>query len=147
MQLKRSRMARAAIVAARGLITSLALGIVVHAQEGAKLRKGETAAQRYRNIRVLKSMPADQLIPTMRKFNASLGVKCNACHVQTGQFEGFERDDKPMKLTARKMIAMAAALNKREKVLKGKVTCYTCHRGKQEPTTMPPIAMMPGGPR
>ena len=45
------------------------------------------------------------------------------------------------------MIVMLASLNKRETVLKGKVSCYTCHRGKQEPEGVPAMPMMDNGPR
>src|SRR5205807_7882009 len=41
---------------------------------------GKTTDQAYKNIQVLKGFPADELIPAMQYFNASLGVDCNYCH-------------------------------------------------------------------
>jgi hypothetical protein len=35
----------------------------------------------FKNIQVLKGIPADQLIPTMQFITASLGVECDFCHV------------------------------------------------------------------
>src|SRR5262245_50162720 len=36
-------------------------------------KKPETAGQKFKNIKILKDLPADQLIPVMHKFNDSLG--------------------------------------------------------------------------
>ena len=36
-----------------------------------------TAAQKYKNIQVLKDIPADQLIPTMQFISSALGVECD----------------------------------------------------------------------
>jgi hypothetical protein len=99
--------------------------------------KGVTAAQKYKNIKVLKSLPADQLIPYMRNYNAALGVKCDFCHVINPDHSGFEKDDKPTKDAARKMILMTIDLNKKVKVVDGKVTCFMCHHGQAEPQGHP----------
>jgi len=111
------------------ILTAVDLG---HAQD-TKAPAGQTAAQRYKNIQVLKTLPADKLIPTMRLYSESLGVRCGFCHVQGA----FERDDNPHKRTARQMIAMMNDINKRHKVVKGQVTCYTCHQGSEEPRKAP----------
>src|SRR5436309_8362859 len=60
------------------------------------------AEEQFKNIQVLKGIPADQLIPTMQFISASLGVECEFCHVQ----RAFEKDDKKPKQTARKMMEM-----------------------------------------
>src|SRR5512139_1862228 len=39
------------------------------------------ASEQFKNIQVLKDVPADQLIPTMQFMAASLGVGCDLCHV------------------------------------------------------------------
>src|ERR1041385_7926026 len=67
-----------------------------------------TAGQKFKNIKVLNDMPADQLGKAMNIISASLGVKCSFCHVG----EDFEKDDKRAKATARKMMAMTLAINK-----------------------------------
>lgn len=43
----------------------------------------QTAGQKYKNIRVLKDIPADQLIPSVQFITAALGVECGFCHVAT----------------------------------------------------------------
>src|SRR3954453_13745738 len=65
----------------------------------------KTIDQQFKNIQVLKGIPADQLIPAMQFITASLGVECDFCHVQGA----FEKDDKKPKQIARKMMEMMFA--------------------------------------
>ena len=93
------------------------------------------AVDQYKNIQVLKEIPADQLIPTMQFITASLGVECQFCHVQ----DAFDKDDKKTKQTARKMMEMMFAINKDNFDGYRKVTCYSCHRGNSAPVAVPPV--------
>jgi hypothetical protein len=93
----------------------------------------KTAEQQFKNIQVLKEIPADQLIPTMQFIAASLGVECEFCHVE----HEMQKDDKKEKQTARKMIAMELAVNKGHFDNELEVTCYTCHRGSAHPVGTP----------
>jgi photosynthetic reaction center cytochrome c subunit len=95
----------------------------------------KTAEQAFKNIEVLKGVPADQLIPAMQFINASLGVECEFCHVAGA----FEKDDKKPKNTARKMMQMMFAINKDNFEGHREVTCYSCHRGASKPQTIPAI--------
>ncbi len=96
---------------------------------------GRTAGETGRNIQVLKDLPADQLNPTMRFFAYSLGVECAFCHVNGDQ----SKDDKPTKVIARSMIRMVMDINKNNFGGKTEVTCFTCHRGTEDPTVAPVI--------
>ena len=89
----------------------------------------QTAAQKYKNIQVLKDIPADQLIPSMQFITAALGVECEFCHVASpaGKLE-FDKDDKDEKKTAREMMQMMFAINQNNFDGKRGVTCNTCHR-------------------
>jgi hypothetical protein len=89
--------------------------------------KRQKAEQKHKNIQVLKGVAADDFQNIMFGFQKSLGVECTYCHIK----DQFERDDKPTKLAARKMIMRVRAINKDN--LGGKVNCYTCHRGQVEP--------------
>ena len=93
----------------------------------------KAAEQIYKNIQVLKGVPADQIIPAMQFITASLGVQCDFCHLENA----FEKDDKEAKQTARKMIRMMLAINKDNFEGKREVTCYACHRGAHQPVTTP----------
>jgi hypothetical protein len=94
----------------------------------------------YKNIQVLKGVPADQLIPAMQFITASLGVQCDFCH----QEKAFENDDKETKQTARKMMRMMFAINKDNFDGHREVTCYACHRGEHKPVITPLISVEEG---
>ncbi len=75
-------------------------------------------------------------MPNMRLATAGLGVMCTFCHVQDRS-----SDEKPEKVTARMMFQMVQDLNSKMPAdAKVKITCYTCHRGAQEPVSAPPAA-------
>jgi len=93
----------------------------------------KTAAQQFKNIQVLKDIPAEQLIPTMQFITASLGVQCEFCHVQ----QEMQKDDKKAKKTARAMMEMELAIDKNHFNGELEVTCYTCHRGSAHPVGTP----------
>src|SRR3982751_6183867 len=105
--------------------------------------------QTRKNIQVLKGLPASQLFPLMNFVAASLGVKCDYCHVKSGKTaEGFdnwiwESDDKETKRTARRMMQMVLGLNNSNRAdFRGEpVTCYTCHRGQTDVARMPQLPL------
>ena len=94
----------------------------------------------FKNLQVLpKNITADSLDKIMDGFNAMLGVNCKYCHYKdkTADTLIFDRDDKPEKEIARKMMRMTMDINKNyfqfnEEVTASQVqavTCYTCHKG------------------
>jgi hypothetical protein len=87
----------------------------------------------------LKLLDPAELMPTMMAFRTALGEKCDFCHVQGD----FASDEKPTKEIARKMIVLARDINSKFPDGKMHVTCYTCHRGAEEPLTAPPDAAAP----
>jgi photosynthetic reaction center cytochrome c subunit len=105
------------------------------AQNGAAPAPPKTTDQAFKNIQILKGIPADQLLPSMQFITASLGVECQYCHVEGA----FEKDDKKPKQTARKMMEMMSAINKGNFEDHRAVTCYTCHRGNAYPVAIPII--------
>ncbi len=96
---------------------------------------GPTASQKFKNIQVLKDIPADELIPSMQFITAALGVECDFCHVE----REFDKDDKKEKKTARAMMEMMFAINKNNFEGEREVTCNTCHRGSPHPQAIPAI--------
>jgi|SRR5579871_85855 len=103
--------------------------------QGASQSGNKKAEEQFKNIQVLKGIPAEQLIPTMQFISASLGVECDFCHVQGA----FEKDDKKPKQTARKMIEMMSAINKDNFEGHRVVTCNSCHRGSRDPKAIPAV--------
>ena len=105
-------------------------------QEGGK--KGGRPPQPPKNLKVLKVEP-QEIIRIMRTYTTGLGVKCEHCHVQGD----FASDENPKKEIARMMIKMAQDINGKFPDAKEHVTCYTCHRGEEEPKTAPPAPAAP----
>jgi photosynthetic reaction center cytochrome c subunit len=105
-------------------------------QASAPPAAAKTASQQFKNIQVLKDVPADQLIPAMQFIAASLGVECEYCHVE----HAFDKDDKKPKVTARKMMEMMLTINSENFESHRVVTCYTCHQGGAHPVSIPVIA-------
>jgi len=109
----------------------------------AKLRQGvsgsedKPASEVFKNIQLLKSMPAGRLLRVMELgYSKSLGVNCTHCHI-AGE---WEKDDKPTKQITREMMGMVNTINndllKKIKNLKSStptVNCTTCHRGQVKP--------------
>ena len=99
-------------------------------------QEDKPAEQVFKNIQVLKGVPAGRLLNIMeRGYTRSLGVRCDFCHV-IGE---WEKDDKEMKQAARDMVRMNAVINAELKKIKAieadnpVVNCSTCHRGQPKP--------------
>ena len=93
----------------------------------------QPAEKQFRNIQILKGIPASQLTVTMAGFARALGVTCSHCHV-SGQ---FELDTLPGKQAARKMLTMTNQMNAENFSAATPVTCWTCHRGALTPESVP----------
>jgi Photosynthetic reaction centre cytochrome C subunit len=106
------------------------------AQQATDTPKGPTAAEKFKNIQVLKDVPADQVQPSMQFITAALGVQCDFCHV----INQFDKDDKRMKQTARDMMRMVTTINQRDFEGRNRIDCASCHHGRQTPDRIPPLA-------
>jgi photosynthetic reaction center cytochrome c subunit len=135
-------------------LASISLGFAVLAVRAQAPAGGppKLAEQQFKNIKILKGIPAEQVFPAMQFITASLGVDCEYCHVRDGHQMAFDKDDKKPKLAARKMIEMMNAINKDNFKGEREVTCNTCHRGAAHPVGIPIISdeepkpgMGPGG--
>jgi hypothetical protein len=112
----------------------------------------------YKNLKVLpKNTNKEQMDVVMKHFTASLGIKCNYCHVfnQEQKAMDFASDANEHKGTARQMMKMTQKINKKYfkweggfTAMKDKldVTCNTCHNGKKEPSSWPVIPERPAAP-
>ena len=125
--------ALSALAAVTGLLI-----VAASAQSGNQAANSapKTTEQAFKNIRVLKGLPADQLIPAMQFITSALGVECGFCHVEGA----FDKDDKETKQTARKMMQMMSVINQDNFDGHRVVTCNTCHRGNSKPVGIPAIA-------
>jgi hypothetical protein len=109
--------------------------------------------QTRKNIQVLKGLQEKDLFPLMNYISASMGVRCDYCHVKSGKdANGFdnwiwESDDKPQKLAARRMMRMTMQLNQTNLAdfNNQRITCYTCHRGSTDPARLIPLPLTQSG--
>ena len=104
--------------------------------------------KQFQNLQVMpKDATASEVISTMKGFTRALGVRCQFCHVgEEGlpleQFD-FPSDSKPQKTVARNMMRMLAEITRMVNAAKPpepganapRVTCYSCHGGRQKPLT------------
>jgi hypothetical protein len=85
-----------------------------------------------KNAQVLKGKTTPEIMQMMAMVVApGLGMQCSSCH----DVKDFSSDAKSEKIVARKMLKMMTEVNEKyfaEPKAK-QVTCYMCHRGKEEP--------------
>jgi hypothetical protein len=111
------------------------------AQQTPPAPTGPLAPEKYKDIKVLTDVAADQLDVTMRYFVASTGIQCQGCHVRdqaTGEFH-YEQDQRG-KTTARLMINLVKTVNAGD--FGGRVNCGTCHAGRNQPAGLQPALVM-----
>lgn len=110
-------------------------------------RENEPAEAVFKNIQLLKGVPAGRLLAVMQMgYSRSLGVNCTHCHV----VDEWEKDDKATKQIARDMALMVRVINNEQlKNIKNLgsanpvINCTTCHRGQTKPALDLPDAAKP----
>ncbi len=90
-----------------------------------------TAQQQFKNIQVLNDIPANQMNLSMHLIAGQLGVGCQYCHV----WEQWDREDRPQKQIARRMMIMTNDINRNSFGGARAVTCFTCHQGRPKPVS------------
>jgi hypothetical protein len=117
--------------------------VLVLASAGAFLKAADepqTIEQVYKNIQVLKGIPAAEISQDMTFISVALGVTCAYCHTPSGPWpQGFEKDDIKAKQTAREMIRMTRQINEASFAGRSAVTCATCHAGHTSPVGSVPV--------
>jgi cytochrome c2 len=96
-------------------------------------RETEPAGTVFKNVQVLKSMPAGRFLILMDStYGRGLGRNCTDCHVANE----WASDSLPRKKTARIMTELVEAVNTTQLTKlpprngqTAKINCITCHRG------------------
>ena len=123
---------------------ALLMSVALAAQSGSQ--NPPPAEQVFKNIQVLKGIPVDDFMDTMGIMSAALGFDCVECHVGAGTDTVKWEADTDKKRSARRMTLMVAAINRTNFGGRQVVTCWTCHRGRDIPVTMPGIDAVYGEP-
>ena len=92
----------------------------------------------FKDVQMLKGMPAENLLGIMNKgFSTALGVGCDYCH----NTQDYASNEIPAKNIAREMMTMSGEIREmlskmtQIKNEKAHVNCATCHRGSIIPAT------------
>jgi len=93
--------------------------------------------QVFHNIQVFRGLPQSELLPVMHLMRASLGVRCDHCHVAENGM--YWEDEKSAKAKARQMIRMVDDINNKNFGGQPVVTCNSCHRGNAIPVGIPSV--------
>jgi hypothetical protein len=99
----------------------------------------------FKNVQVLKGIPADEFMDTMGMFSSSLGYDCVSCHSPEiyNNRDGFAIAT-PTIQRARGMIGMVNAINRGYFDGQPRVSCFTCHHGQDRPEFVPNLALQYG---
>ncbi len=102
-------------------------------------RETEPAGQVFKNVKLLKDMPAKDFIDAMNNdYAKAIGRSCDFCHERND----YASDERKEKATTRIMIAMEDSINnspaylpqlKNRRGTWPHIECVTCHRGMNEP--------------
>ena len=122
------------------IVFLLSLVSVTGAAQGAQL--SDTV---FKDVQVLKGIPADEFMDAMGMFAASLGYDCASCHSPD-----IKNDRAAFAITtpqirrARQMIQMMNSINETNFGGRPLVTCFTCHHAQFPPESIPNLALQYG---
>ncbi|HTB16409.1 MAG TPA: photosynthetic reaction center cytochrome c subunit family protein [Bryobacteraceae bacterium] len=120
------------------------LGVAAVAGFSGSQEKPQTADQVFKNVQVLKGIPVDDFMDTMGLMSASVGYDCSECHIGAGTDKVNWAADNGPKIIARRMVTMVAAINKDNFQGRQVVTCWSCHHGRDRPSTTPAMEVVYG---
>src|ERR1700732_1281365 len=98
---------------------------------------GKQAGEVFKNVNTstLKVLPVADFLQAMGVISADLGLDCADCHPGAGSDKVDWVFDTPKKKMARRMVEMVATINKTNFGGAQMVTCWTCHHGRDLPST------------
>ncbi len=129
------------LLSAIGIITACLSGVVSASGQTATAQKPLMSEETFKDVQVLRGIPASEFVETMGFFAVSLTANCTTCHgdASAGSWEHYA-DNTQLKTAARRMVVMMNSINQANFGGKREVTCYTCHRGDRIPRVTPTIA-------
>jgi len=142
------------LIVTAGLLTVIAISVAATLPQ-----QQQRTPPKLVNLKVFpKNIPYRVLDHAMDEWSASLGVRCDFCHVRNEETHkmDFPNDAKPEKTMARHMYVMMGKINKKffeakkdtlGLIMTTGVNCYSCHRGESHPEVkVPEERRGPGGP-
>jgi len=99
--------------------------------------QGKKAGEYFKNVSTstLKELSVDDFITAMGVIADDLGLDCADCHPDAGTDQVNWVVDTNRKRTARRMVEMVATINRTNFGNVQRVTCWTCHHGRDIPAS------------
>jgi Photosynthetic reaction centre cytochrome C subunit len=127
------------------LLCVATLGVSAAARQAPLDAAAQVSEKVFKDIQVLKGIPADEFMDTMGMFSSSLLFDCTGCHVDDILTNRAAFAVTTPRITkARQMVAMVNSLNRTFFTGQPRVTCFTCHRGNATPEVEPDLALQYG---
>jgi photosynthetic reaction center cytochrome c subunit len=128
--------AGATALAAALLVTASVLAAGQAPQQLTPDQARQPAEMVFKNVQVLKGVPADEFLGSMGFISNALAVNCTYCHLGEGGggWDEYAKDN-DKKVTARRMIAMMRTINQNYFAGRRVVTCVSCHNNNNRPKT------------
>src|SRR5947209_2316212 len=120
----------------------LILPIALMVAQWSAAQTKQTVDQVFKNIQVLKGIPVDDFMGTMGIMSAAVGYDCSECHANAGTDKVDWAADTQKKVVARKMTTMVQKINADNFSGRQVVTCWSCHHGRDRPSTSPSLEMV-----
>jgi photosynthetic reaction center cytochrome c subunit len=120
------------------------LGGGLAAQQAGPPAAQSTSDQVFKNVQVMKGIPVDDFLGSMGIMCAALGFDCSDCHTGAGTEKVDWAADTEKKVMARKMVRMMTAINHDNFSGRQMVTCWSCHHGRDRPSTTPSLEFVYG---
>jgi hypothetical protein len=129
-------------LAIAGLAAAWLVGLATIARPAAQAQMtapttGKKAGEYFKNVSTstLKELSVDDFIFAMGVIADDLGLDCADCHPNAGTDQVDWVTDTPPKRTARRMVEMVGTINRTSFAGVQKVTCWTCHHGRDIPAS------------
>jgi hypothetical protein len=97
--------------------------------------RGSMVEDVFKNVQALKGIGVDDFMLSMGIMSAAVGSDCVGCHPSAGTTNVDWALDTPRKRAARRMVQMVQTINRDNFNGRQVVTCWTCHRGRDRPST------------
>ena len=131
------------LIPAVAAMTVLGLAGVAVSQT-APQKKPQMAEEVFKNVQVLKGISVDDFMGTMGIMSAAVGFDCSECHTNAGTDRVDWAADTQKKVVARKMVTMVGTINRENFGGRQMVTCWSCHHGRDRPSTSPSMETVYG---
>lgn len=118
------------------------LGVVSAARQAAPDQAQQMSDTVFKNVQILKGIPVDEFMDVMGMFSAALGFDCVSCHSsELYNDRAAFAIATPQVQRARQMIVMMNAINRTYFGGQPRMSCFTCHKGQNQPGSIPILAL------